>query len=244
MTLIEQAERLNDLAKIVDEAVGEERGARAIDAVLTQVTIASTAVMSYAVVPAHAQDVPEDALQAVQDRARSLAEVLSPLAGAEDAVLIAYGANQDATTTGVLGSISKRAKELGDALRNAQRHVLATWADSLWPATDIARLEALAATDPPAKVLLRLRTELLATVADDRTVGPVELQRLAQRVASAQSAAGDLHDKAPPLAVIAFYKRLEVSPDGVPLSDVEPFVLQWLVEHAADELRLQRNDQT
>ena len=244
MTLVEQAERLKDLTENVEAVADEGRAARAIDAVRTQVNIARSAVMSYAVVPEQAQDVPEEALLAVQDRARGLAEVLAPLDGAEDAVLVAYGANQDATTTGVLGSITKRAKELGDALRAAQRHVLLTWADRLWPATDLARLEALAAIEPPAKVLLHLRMELLATDAQDRTVGPAELQRFAEGVAKAQSAAADLHDKAPPFAVIAFYERLERSPDGVPLSEVDAFVLQWLVEHAASELRVQRNDES
>ena len=243
MTLVEQAELLKDLTENVEAAADQERAAQAIDAVRTQVTIAKNAVMSYTVVPEQAQDVPEEALLAVQDRARSLVAVLTPLDGVEDAVLVAYGANEDAATTGVLGSITKRAKELGEALRKAQSHVLRAWADRLWPATDLARLEALAAIEPPAKVLLHLRTELIATDAQDRTVGPAELQRLAERVAKAQTAAADVREKAPPFAVVSFYQRLDLSPDGVPLSQVDTFVLQWLVEHAARDLRLQRNDE-
>jgi hypothetical protein len=244
VTLVEQAERLKDLTENVGAAADEERAAQAINAVRTHVSNARTAVMSYAVVPEQAQDVPEAALVAVRDRARSLAEVLAPLDGADDAVLVAYGANQDATTTGVLGSIVTRARELSDALRDAQRDVLMTWADRVWPATDLPRLEALAAIEPLAKGLRNLRAELLAAGAQDRTVGAAELQRLAEKVAKAQTTACELREKAPPFAVVSFYQRLEQSPDGVPLSQVDAFVLQWLVKHAANDLRLQRNGQT
>jgi hypothetical protein len=244
VTLIEQAERLKDLTENVEAAADEERAARAVDAVRTHVRIARTAVIGYAVVPEQLQDVPEAAISGVQDRAQRLAEVLAPLDGADDAVLVAYGANEAATTTGVLGSIITRAKELADALRSAQRHVLLTWADRLWPATDLARLEALAAIESPAKGLLNLRTELLATVGEDRPVGPAELQRFAESVAKAQTLAVDLREKAPPFAVVSFYERLEQSPDGVPLSQIDAFVLQWLVEHAAEDFRLRRNDET
>jgi hypothetical protein len=244
VTLIEQAERLTDLTENVEAAADEERAAQAIDAVRNQMTIAKNAVMSYRVVPEQAHDVPQEALSAVQARARGLVELLESLDGVEDSVLVAYGANQDATTTGVLGSITRRARELGEALRQAQSHVLRAWADRLWPGTDLARLGALAAIEPPAKVLLRLRTELIATDAQDRTVGPAELQRLAERVANAETMAADLREEAPPFAVVSFYQRLEQSPDGVPLSQVDAFVLRWLVEHAAGDLCLQRNDET
>lgn len=243
MTLIDQVERLKDLTENVEAAADEERAAQAIDAVRNQITTAKNAVIDYRVVPEHAEDVPREALLAVQARARGLAELLTSLDGVDDSVLVMYGANQDATTTGVLGSITKRARELGEALRHAQGHVLRTWAERLWPGTDLARLEALAAIEPAAKVLLRLRTELIATDAQDRTVGPAELQRLADGVASNQATAADLREKAPPFAVVSFYQRLAQSPDGVPLDEVEAFVLQWLVEHAAADLRLQRNDE-
>ena len=243
MTLLEKAERLKDLTENVEAAADEERAARALDAVRSQVKIASNAVVGYGVLPEHAKDVPEEALRDVQDRARALIEVLTPLQDADDALLVAYGANEDAETTGVLGSVSQRARALGNALMEAQRQVLQEWAERVWPGTDLARLEALAAIETGAKVVLDLRTELLAMDAQDRMLTTADLQRLVPSVADAQAAAGDLRDKAPPTAVIAFYDHLERSPDGVPLSQIDAAVLQWLMEHAAGDLRLQRTNE-
>jgi hypothetical protein len=240
VTLLEQAKRLKDLTENVEEAADAERAARALEAVRGEVMMAKNAVMGYGLVPDHGQDVPADALQAVRDGARALIEVLAPLKGANDAVLVAYGANQDTATTGVLGSVGQRARALGHALREAQRQVLVAWAERVWPGTDLARLEALAAVETPAKALLDLRVELLAPDTGDVQLGAAALQHLALRVAESEGAAADLRDKAPPAAVIAFYDRLEQALDGVRLSEVDPSVLQWLVEHAAGDLSLQR----
>jgi hypothetical protein len=100
----------------------------------------------------------------------------------------------------------------------------------------------LAAIESPAKAALVLRMELIESA--ERMLSASALERLASRVADAQDAAAELREKAPPSAVIAFYDRLESSQDGVPLSQVDAFVLQWLVEHAAGDLRLQRKNET
>jgi hypothetical protein len=242
VTLLEQAERLKTLTGNVKAAADAERAARALDAVRAQVAIARSAVMGYGLMPAHAEDVSDEALRTVQDSARALIEVLAPFRDAEDAVLVAYGANSDTSTTGVLGSVSQRARAVDNALQDAQRQVLLGWAERVWPGTDLARLEALAAIDGRAKAALDLRMELVASV--ERMLGGAALERLASRVADAQDAAADLRDKAPPSEVIAFYDLLESSQDGVPLSEIDGFVLEWLVEHAAGELRLQRKHET
>lgn len=242
MTLLAQAERLKDLTENVEAAADAERAARALDAVRRQVMAARGAVAGYGVVPDHAKEVPEELLRTVHDCARALTEVLAPLEGAEHPVLVAYGANQDAAVTGVLGSIGQRARSLSNALQEAQHHVVAAWAERAWPGTDLPRLEALAAVEPRAQKVLELRTELLS-MDGERRLSATVLQRLALRVADVEGAATDLRDKAPPSAVIAFYDRLDQSPDGVPLSQVDSFVLQWLVEHSAGNLRLMRNDQ-
>lgn len=242
MTLLEQAERLKTLTENVEAAADAERAARALDAVRNQVAIARSAVMGYGLMPAHAQDVPDEALRSVQDSARALIEVLASLGGADDAVLVAYGANSDTSTTGVLGSVSQRARALGKALQDAQRQVLLGWAERVWPGTDLARLEALAAIEIRAKAALDLRMELVESA--ERMLSASALERLASRVADVQDAAAELREKAPPSAVVAFYDRLESAQDGMPLSQVDAFVLQWLVEHAAGEFRLQRKNET
>ena len=241
MTLLEQAERLKTLTVNVEAAADAERAARALDAVRNQMIIAKGAVMGHGLMPDHAADVPDEALQAVQDCARSLIEVLAPFRGAEDAVLVAYGANSDATTTGVLGSISQRAKSLGNALQEAQRQVVLAWAERVWPDADAARLEALAAIERQAKAALDLRTELVESA--ERTLGASALERLASKVSDAEDAAANLRAQAPPSAVIVFYERLKSSENGVPLSQVDAFVLEWLVEHASEDLLLQRKSE-
>ena len=241
MTLLEQAERLKTLTENVEAAADAERAARALDAVRNQVAIARSAVSGYGLTPAHAQDVSAEALRSVQDSALAFIEVLAPFEGAEDAVLVAYGANSDTSTTGVLGSVSQRARALGSALQDAQRQVLEAWAERVWPGTDLARLEALAAIEDRAKAALDLRMELVESA--ERMLNASTLERLASTVVDAEDAASELREKAPPSAVIAFYDRLESSQDGVPLSQVDAFVLEWLVEHAAGELHLQRKNE-
>jgi hypothetical protein len=242
VTLLEQAERLKTLAENVEAAADAERAARALDAVRHQVAIAKSAVLGYELISAHAQDVSDEAVRTVQQSARALIEVLAPFVGAEDAVLAAYGANSDASTTGVLGSVSQRAEVLRNALEDAQRQALLRWAERVWPGSDLARLEALAAIEARAKAALDLRAELVEST--ERTLGALSLERLAAKVAEAQDSAAQLREQAPPSAVIAFYDRLKASADGVPLNEVDAFVLQWLVEHAAGELRLQKKNET
>ena len=240
MTLLEQAQRLKDLTANVEAVADKERSARALDAVRSQVTTAKNAVVGYGVLPEYVRDVPEEALEEVQDRARALIDVLTPFEDADDAVLVAYGANEETATAGVLGSVGARARALGIVLRRSQREVLTVWAERVWPSADLARLEAVAAVEKGAKTALDLRKDLLAMDADDRMLSTEVLCRLSTSVVGAQEAAGDLRDKAPPSAVIGFYSLLEQSDGGVPLSQVGVEVLQWLAEHAGEDLVVQR----
>ena len=128
--------------------------------------------MGYGLVPEHAQDVPDEALLAVQDRARGLVEVLAPLEGADDAVLVAYGANQDATTTGVLGS-SQPARQGAGRRATGRPAPGAPGVGGACLARHGPRATGGAGCyrDSRRRSVLDLRTELLATDAQDRTLG-------------------------------------------------------------------------